>query len=217
MTTTTTRLWHNKIELAVHELRAGTGRPLLLLHGLGEHSPVAAPSATAGWPGPVLALDFTGHGQSTVPSGGGYSAELLMADVDVVLAAIGPCTLLARGLGAYVAVLVAGARPQLVRGAVLDDGPGLQGGPTGPTSAVIRIAPPGSGGPPDPYALLELSSDVRMPDYALAYARHAAERSGLDQPYALVGSGRPAWLAGVIDSLLLAPTTIERALAGYAG
>jgi pimeloyl-ACP methyl ester carboxylesterase len=211
------RLWHNQIQLAVHELRTGAGRPLLLLHGLGERAPDAAPAETSAWPGPIHALDFTGHGASTVPTGGGYSAELLMADVDVVLAELGPSTLLARGLGAYIAVLIAGARPQLVRGAVLDDGPGLHGGPTGPTSPVIHVAPPGPVGPPDPYALLELSSDVRTPDYAVAYARHAAERSGLDQPFAVVGTGRPAWLAGVVDSLLLAPTTIERALAGYAG
>ena len=213
----TTRLWHNRVELAVHELRAGTGRPLLLLHGLGEHSPDAAPPGTEAWPGPVHALDFTGHGDSTVPRGGGYSAELLMADVDVTLAALGPSTLLARGLGSYIAVLIAGARPPLVRGAVLDDGPGLHGGPTGPTSPVIHVAPPAAAGPPDPYALLELSSDVRTPDYAVAYARHAAERSGLDQPFAVVGTGRPAWLAGVVDSLMLTPTTIERALALYAG
>jgi pimeloyl-ACP methyl ester carboxylesterase len=214
---TTRHLWHNQIRLAVHELRPGRGRPLLLLHGLGEHSPERAPVEARDWPGPIHALDFTGHGASTVPSGGGYSAELLMADVDVVLAELGASTLLARGLGAYVAVLVAGARPQLVHGAVLDDGPGLHGGPTGPTSPVVHVAASGASGPPDPYALLELSSDVRTPDYAVAYARHAAERSGLDQPFAVVGSGRPAWLGAVVDSLLLAPTTIERALAGYSG
>jgi pimeloyl-ACP methyl ester carboxylesterase len=211
------RLPHNKVELALHELRSGTGRPLLLLHGLGERSPEAAPPEVAAWPGPVLALDFTGHGDSSVPSGGGYSAELLMADVDIVLAEVGPATLLGRGLGAYVAVLAAGARPELVRGAVLDDGPGLFGGPTGPTSARIPIAHPAHVGPPDPYALLELSSDVRPPDYAVTYARHAAERSGLDRPFALVASERPAWLAAVADSLALAPTSLAVALRSYAG
>lgn len=213
---TTTLLVHNRVRLALHELRRGAGRPLLLLHGLGERSPEAVPARVAAWPGPVHGLDFTGHGDSTVPRGGGYSAELLMADVDVTLTALGAATIVGRGLGAYVAVLIAGARPELVRGAVLEDGPGLFGGATGPTSPFVVAAPPAER-PPDPYALLELSTDVRTGDYALAYARHAAERSGLDQPFALVAQGRPSWLAAVVDSLLLQPTTTERALAGYAG
>lgn len=206
---------HNRIELALHELRDGAGRPLLLLHGLGERTPRTVTTEAAGWPGPVLGLDFTGHGDSTVPSGGGYSAELLMADVDAVLAQIGPATLLGRGLGAYVALLASGARPQLVRGAVLDDGPGLFGGPTGPASTRVPIPNRIGGGPPDPFALLELSGDVRPPDYAVAYARHAAERSDLDRPLAVAASSRPAWLAAVMDTLMLATTSIPGALAGY--
>ena len=60
-------LTHNKVELALHELRAGEGRTLLLLHGLAEHSPSELPAELAPWPGPVHALDFTGHKlQSTV-------------------------------------------------------------------------------------------------------------------------------------------------------
>ena len=209
-------LVHNRVRLALHELRDGTGHPVLLLHGLGERSPVEVPARVSAWPGPVHALDFTGHGESTVPKGGGYSAELLMADVDVALARLGPATIVGRGVGAYVAVLIAGARPQLVRGAVLEDGPGLFGGATGPTSPFVMVAPPADG-PPDPYALLELSTDVRTGDYVVTYARHAAERSGLDQPFAVVAHGRPPWLAAVIDSLLLRQTTTERALAAYAG
>ena len=211
------RLPHNKVELAVHELRPGVGRPLLLLHGLGERSPGSAPDDVAGWTGPVLALDFTGHGDSSVPSGGGYSAELLMADVDITLADIGPATIVGRGIGAYIAVLTAGARPDLVRGAVLDDGPGLFGGPTGPSSSRVLMADPGHAGPPDPYALLELSTDVRPPDYAVTYARHAAERSGLDRPFALVASVRPPWLAAVAESLVLTQTSVPVALERYAG
>jgi pimeloyl-ACP methyl ester carboxylesterase len=209
------RIPHHRVELALHELRAGDGRPLLLLHGLGERAPGSAPAEVAGWPGPVLALDFTGHGDSTVPLGGGYSAELLMADVDVTLAEIGPATIVGRGLGAYVSVLTAGARPELVRGAVLDDGPGLFGGPLGASSARVAIAHPNHVGPPDPYALLELSTDVRPPDYAVTYARHAAERSGLDRPFALVATARPPWLAAVAESLVLTPTTIPAALERY--
>jgi pimeloyl-ACP methyl ester carboxylesterase len=217
---TTRHVPHHRIRLALHTLRDGSGaHPLLLLHGLGERSPATVPAAADAWPGPVVALDFTGHGASTVPSGGGYTAELLMADVDVVLADLGPATLLGRGLGGYVALLTAGARPDLVRGAVIADGSGLIGGPTGPTSPRIPIALQHHAdlAPPDPYALLELSSDVRTADYAVTFARHAAERSGLDQPIAVAATGRPPWLAGVIDSLALEPTTVAQGLALYAG
>ena len=207
-------LGHNRIELALHELRPGAGHPLLLLHGLGERTPA---TTDLPWPGPILGLDFTGHGDSTVPLGGGYSAELLMADVDVALADIGPATLVGRGLGAYVAVLIAGARPELVRGAVLDDGPGIFGGATGQASPRVLVAPDGDDRSPDPYALVELAVDPRPPDYAVTYARHAAERSGLAEPFAVVGGARPPWLAAILETLLLTQVPLDAALAAYAG
>ncbi len=194
----TVMLRHSRVDLALHRVRDGVGRPLLLLHGLGERSPSAVPDALAGWPGPVWALDFTGHGASSVPSGGGYYCEVLMADVDTALDHIGPATVYGRGLGAYVALLVAGARPELVRGAVLDDGPGLLGGgPEPSTPYVLGATLPGSG-PPDPYALLELSQDIRPADYAATYARQATTLSGLDCALAVCAVVRPPWLAAVL-------------------
>ena len=59
-------LRHGSIELALHEVRAGHGRALLLLHGLGERTPVSVPEAASAWPGPVWGLDFTGHGDSKI-------------------------------------------------------------------------------------------------------------------------------------------------------
>jgi pimeloyl-ACP methyl ester carboxylesterase len=214
---TTTMLRHNRVDLALHHLRGaqGDGHPLLLLHGLGERSPSAVPSWAAGWPGEVHALDLTGHGSSTVPSGGGYTAEVLMGDADAALAHLGPCTVAGRGLGAYVALLIAGGRPQLVRGAVLTDGPGLFGGGAGPSSPQVVMAPPGETGSPDPYALLELSRDVRPADYAVAFARSAAAASTVDPPLAVAAVGRPEWLAAVVDSLVLEQTGIEEALQQY--
>jgi pimeloyl-ACP methyl ester carboxylesterase len=197
MSTTTVTLRHNRIDLALHRLRDGDGRPLLHLHGLGERSPAGVPAHLASWPGPVWALDFTGHGASTVPVGGGYFCELLMADVDAALAHLGPSTLYGRGLGAYVALMTAGARPDLVRGAILDDGPGITGGGMAPTTPFVLGAPLAAPGPPDPYALLELSQDFRPPDYATTYARQAATLSGLDVALAVCARVRPAWLAAV--------------------
>ena len=63
-----------------------------------------------------------------------------MGDADIALAHLGPSTLLGRGLGAYIALMIAGARPDLVRGAVLDDGSGLAGGGENPGS--VYVPPP---------------------------------------------------------------------------
>ena len=97
-------LRHGRVELALHELRRGPGRPLLLLHGLGEQTPSEVPTWAARWSGPVLGLDFCGHGRSTSPRGGGYTAEALLGDVDAVIAEMGEMSIVGRGLGAYVAV-----------------------------------------------------------------------------------------------------------------
>ena len=205
---------HGRIELALHELRPGAtpsssasegARPLLLLHGLGERSVESPPEWAEGWPGAIWGLDFTGHGASTVPIGGGYSAELLMGDADAALAELGPATLVGRGLGAYVALLIAGARPTLVRGAVLTDGPGLAGGGSSPSSTVLDGGAGTPGQAPDPWALAELSRDVRPADYATGFARSATQLSGLEWPVAVCAKSRPPWLeavaseAGVLD------------------
>ncbi len=194
---TTMRLRHNRVELALHRVRDGEGRPLLLLHGLGE---CARDMSTLGvtWPGPVWALDFTGHGESTVPLGGGYSAEILMADVDIALRATGPATLLGRGLGAYIAFLTAGARPALVRGAVLIDGPGLAGGSVHVTSTPeIVSAGPRVGHSPDPWALIELARDARPPNYAVTFVRLAVTGSDLDDPIASTCRVTPPWIEAI--------------------
>ncbi len=191
-------LTHNRIDLALHDLGGGEGHPLLLLHGLGERSPSAVPTFAADWSGPVRALDFTGHGHSTLPIGGGYTAELLMADADTALTHLGEATIVGRGLGAYIALLLAGARAGRVHGTVLADGPGLSGGPSVPTSQpVISLERVES--TPDPYALVELGRDLRPPDYATTFARLALQGSALDEPITVVAAFRPAWLRAVAD------------------
>lgn len=215
-----TWLRHNAIRLALHGLRPGRSghqhRPLLLLHGLGEHTPSRAPEWTEAWPGPVYGLDFTGHGRSTVPRGGGYSAELLMADADHALAHVGPSTVIGRGLGAYIALLVAGARPKLVRGAVLTDGPGLAGGGVGPTSTMLVPLDPTAQGPPDPWALFELARDVRPPDYASSFARQATQLSGLADPVVVSARWRPPWLEAVVNEPGVIELSVDEALTAYA-
>lgn len=207
------RLRHSKVELALHALREeGAGHPLLLLHGLAERSPSELPREYRDWPGAVFALDFTGHGDSEVPRGGGYTCEVLMGDADVALAEIGPATVVGRGLGAYVALLIAGARPELVRGAVLRDGPGLAGGSPVPGTPQIPMADPGAVAPPDPFVLAELASDVRPPDYAASFARQAAQLSDLEYPISVCASERPLWLRSVLEMPGVLAEPLPRAL-----
>jgi len=213
-----TLLSHGRIRLALHSLRDGPGRPLLLLHGLGERAPETVPEDVDGWPGPIQALDFTGHGASTVPRGGGYSPEILMADADTALARQGEATVLGRGLGAYVALLLAGARPQQVRGAVLCDGPGLAGGGATFAEVELPLTPPETTvSSPDPFALLELSSDVRPPDYARLFVRLARHLSGLECPMTVCAAERPPWLEAVATAPGVAEGSVAEALERYLG
>ena len=225
-------LRHGKSRLALHLLREGWGRPLLLLHGLGERTPATVPTHLQGWAGPVYGLDLTGHGLSTRPVGGGYTAEILMADVDAALAHLGKVTVHGRGLGAYLALLIAGARPTDVRGVVLADGPGLVGGGIRPGSPhVPEVLPVPDGavgtdggrpdgadgtGAPDPFALSELSRDVRPPDYALEYVRQMVQWSNLDTPIAVATVVRPEWLAAVVAEPGVVELPADEALALFA-
>ncbi len=212
-------LQHNRLRLALHRLREATDaevRPLLLLHGLGERTMATPPAEVGAWSGPVWGLDFTGHGHSDIPRGGGYTAEILMADVDLALQELGEATIYGRGLGAYVALLVQGARPRLVRGVVLVDGPGIVGGGVGPSAPRITSATPAST-TPDPFALAELTVDVRPPDYAVDYLRLAVRYSELGEPVTLAGRVRPPWMAALAGLPGVREISAEDALVDYAG
>jgi pimeloyl-ACP methyl ester carboxylesterase len=189
------RITHGRISLELHTLARRDGPTLLLLHALFGSSDDwgAADDAPAVWPGSVYALDFSGHGRSDRLTGGSYYPELLAADVDVALAHIGPARIAGAGLGAYVTLLVAGARPDLVPAALLLPGAGLEGGGALPdferefpdVDAWVQEA--GAGGRCDPL-VRTLDLMVRPPDYAEAFAR-AARRLLLVEN----GTPRPPW------------------------
>lgn len=221
---TITMLRHNKVDLALHHLRDASddgARPLLLLHGLGEQTPSEVPHWVDGWKGAIVGLDFTGHGNSTIPVGGGYTAELLLGDADAALEALvgsspdGRITVLGRGLGAYIALQIAGARASQVHGAILLDGPGLAGGPTGPTSQSFFSLPP-SERSPDPYALVELGRDLRPPDYVRAFVHLAIAGSDAHEPIAVSSVFRPKWLEAVAEEHGVMSVPVDEALAAYA-
>jgi len=206
-----TMLRHNKIDLALHQLSDGDGLPLLLLHGLGERTVQVRPPWTS-WAGPIYGLDFTGHGKSSLPRGGGYSAEVLMSDVDAALAEIGPATVVGRGLGAYVGLLVAGARPGLVMGVVVADGPGLVGGGPGPGSSSWFQPGVRDVDGPDPFALHEMAHDIRPPDYATGFVHLLMANSALDSPVMVTAKNRPPWLEAVAREPGVVVTTAAGAM-----
>lgn len=208
-------LTHSRVKLALHTLREGSEPNLLLLHGLGEHSPHVLPEEFKSWPGAIYSLDFTGHGDSTVPRGGGYTPELLMSDVDIALIELGSATVAARGIGAYVAVLLAGGRPDVVRGTILLDGPGLAGGGSGSTSPFIVFPDMTQMTPPDPFVLAELSVDVRPPDYVMEFVRLASQYSNLSRPISICCEEKPDWLAAMVGQPGVEVVKLTEALALY--
>jgi pimeloyl-ACP methyl ester carboxylesterase len=210
-----TTVTHGRVDLALHELRAGTGRPLLHLHALGLRSPDVLPLDLESWPGPVHALDFTGHGDSTIPAGGGYTPELLIGDVDAAVEELGEVTLIGRGLGAYVGLMAAAARHDLVRGVILCDGPGLVGGGPSPGTPTVVTVADGVKQPPDQFALQELARDVRPPDYAVDFVRIVLAHSQTPNPIAVVARARPEWLDAVVDEIGAAPMSLREALAMF--
>jgi len=191
------RIPSGRCEIALHELRAGAGPTLLALHALGGSARDFAALAAA-WPGRVLAPDLAGHGASGWARGGSYTPELLAADADAALSEAGDAVVVGRGLGAYVALLLAGARAARVRAALLLPGRGLAGGGPEPlreplaarNADVLRMLDAAGASERaafDPM-LAACETDPRPPDYARAYA-DAARRLLLAED----GGARPPW------------------------
>jgi pimeloyl-ACP methyl ester carboxylesterase len=187
-------LSHARISLALHTLREAEGPPLLLLHALAGS---ASEWDAVPWWGPVYALDLCGHGHSGWLYGGAYCPELWAADADVALARIGHgATVVGSGVGAYVALMLAGARPEAVDAAVLLDGAGLAGAGAMPdfehfelaSYRVARVrAAIADAAATDP-AVYASEKIVRPPDYAAAFAQ-SAKRVVLVED----GAARPPW------------------------
>ena len=206
------RIRHGRISLELHELTRAEGPALLLLHALYASS-AAWGEAPAAWPGRVYALDFCGHGRSDRLAGGGYQAELLAADADAALAHVGSAAIAGAGIGAYVALLLAGARKDLVPAALLLPGAGLAGAGPVPNSP----APRRSFDQPEPDEpetgdydpmVRALDRDVRPTDYAEPFARSAHKLL-----FAENGQDRPPWWKACRRSPVVQSVPVELPLA----
>jgi pimeloyl-ACP methyl ester carboxylesterase len=102
---------------------AGTGAPaVLLIHGgFGNRTYFAHQMAHLARRRRVIALDLRGHGESDAPAA--VSVEDFAADVIAVAADAGveSAVLCGHSIAGYVALMIAAARPELVRGIVMLD------------------------------------------------------------------------------------------------
>ena len=129
-------LKHGRVSLRLHKLSPASAGdsspPLLMLHELAS-SAAAWGDEWRSWQGPVYALDFAGHGESEHAIGRSYYPEFFVIDADLALHAIGDSAYLAgAGIGAYVAMLLAGSRPDRIPAALLLPGRGLASGGESP-------------------------------------------------------------------------------------
>lgn len=196
-------LTHGRVALALHRLKDDPGPELLVLHALHGSSSDWHETALA-WPGSVSALDFSGHGESDWLPGRGYCPEVHVAEADMAIAHLessGSMYLAGAGIGAYVALLLAGARSDRVTASLLLPGEGFHGGGALPGEVVdsaqqqwqdeISAAPriPGDTSP-DPL-VQRCARDVRPGYYVEEFARAAGPL--------LIGTvdEEPSWLAVV--------------------
>lgn len=198
-------LHHGRVAVALHTLRApaevdASGPTLLCVHALGG-SAQDWRALAPGWPGPVHAIDLAGHGFSGWNRGGFYSPELFAGDIDAGLAELGPSWLLGAGVGAYACLLLAGARPDAVRGVLLWPGEGLEGGGPSPEEETRDRSwvPPMQGERPahgpalDPLVIIA-NRDLRPLDYAAAFGEkvRALHAPPLDDP--------PPWWPAALEA-----------------
>jgi hypothetical protein len=99
---------------------------------------------------------------------------------------------------------------------VLADGAGIAGGGEHPGSVHVLAPIEADASAPDPWALAELSHDLRPADYATSFVRLAVQFSGLDTPVTVSARFRPPWVAAVAQEPGAVTRTVPQALADYA-
>jgi pimeloyl-ACP methyl ester carboxylesterase len=158
------KIRNGRVSLELHPHKGGEGTPLLLLHAL-YGSSAGWGDEIDRWPGPVFALDFTGHGASGRLRGGAYDYECFLSDADLALRSASGDTsravaLAGAGMGAWYALLLAGARAEQVPACLLAPGAGLAGAGERPDPLDVRPVVPTSEqraafrGDADPYVMM---------------------------------------------------------------
>ena len=209
------RLVNGRTSLHLSHLRDGTGTPLLLLHELFSSADRWSAQEIL-WDGPIWALDFAGHGSSAWRTGGAYYPELFATDVDTALEELGSVCLAGVGLGAYVALLIAGGRADKIPGALLLPGAGLTGGGDEPgsepdatkldqlqqahanTDTRDEVAT-------DPRVILA-QDDIRPTDYARSFGSRSQTLLLAED-----GQPRPGWWEALRELPQVRATSIDRA------
>ena len=119
------RIILNGVEIAWDSVGEPDAPTLLICHGYGgsaHNFAVQAEALAASWR--VIAYDQRGHGQSEkLGELDGYTADLLSADLNALVEAVGggPVTVLGHSLGGRVALGALLARPELYRSLILSD------------------------------------------------------------------------------------------------
>ncbi len=170
---TTSRLRHSAAE-------AGSGAPLLLLHGFTgakeDFADVLDAFADRGWH--VVAPDLRGHGGSEAPEGeGDYSLEILADDAFALADALGweDFTLLGHSMGGMVAQVMALRGSGRIRALVLMD---TCHGPVGGVDAALHTLALEVVRDEGMERLAELSAQLDTGERTAAEARLRAERPG---------------------------------------
>jgi len=122
------RTLEGAMKLVVWE--GGSGPPLILLHGAGDHAGAwskVAPQLTANYR--VIVPDQPGHGESE-PAGGSLPMNTILAGLDSLVAQRAggqPAILAGNSMGAWIAMLYAREHPERVARIIAVNGGALQG------------------------------------------------------------------------------------------
>lgn len=100
----------------------GRGEPVVYIHGLGCHGGASWTDTAVRTGRPGVIVDLPGHGRSDRPTDFGYTLPEMAEGVGRAIEAVtdgGPVDLVSHSLGGTIAIVLAAARPDLVRRSVL--------------------------------------------------------------------------------------------------
>ena len=127
----------------LHYLEAGSGRPLVLVHGLGSNAALewGRLMAPLGRRFHVLAPDLPGFGDSDRPAGADYSIPMQVGAVRAFMQAkgLGRARVVGISMGGWISARLAGEHPEMVERLVLVAAAGMR--PDGPAIPAEVLLP----------------------------------------------------------------------------